>query len=379
MAQHTSVDAPDLSGGFAGFAERPTPAVVLNGAALANNLDRMQALAQAGGVALHPHIKTHKSFALARRQRDAGAAGITASRPPEALRFIQAGLGPVTIAYPIVDPQVAATLLRSGAEQDIALRFIADSETGLEALAAAGRQTGQSVSVFLKVDVGLHRCGIDPQSAGAIALAQRVAPLGLTLVGLLSHAGHAYGASHVEAIRTVARAELEILASFRHALSVHGIAVQRLSIGSTPTVLANAGFAGVDEIRPGNYLFLDLTACRLGLARRADLALGVAATVIAANADYSIIDAGSKTMSSDLGPHGAQIGSGFGEVWLPGRDTPLELTRLSEEHGFVRNSHGPLPIGSKVLVLPNHACPVVNLAECLHLLGTDARIVTVDA
>lgn len=316
---------------------------------------------------------------LARRQLEAGAQGITASRPPEALCFIRAGIGPVTIAYPIVDPLLAATLLRQGAEHQVGLRFIADSGTGLAALAQARRQTGLPVDVFLKVDVGLHRCGVDPRSAGAIALAQQVAPLGLTLCGLLSHAGHAYGAGSADAIGAIAREELEILAGFRHALVSHGIAVPRLSIGSTPTVLANAGFDGVDEVRPGNYLFLDLTACRLGLARRADLALGVAATVIAANADFSIIDAGSKTMSSDLGPHGVQVGSGFGEVWISGRETPLALARLSEEHGFVRNGNGPLPVGSTVLVLPNHACPVVNLATTLQQVGPDRAILSVDA
>lgn len=373
-----SFDMPDLSGGFSGFAELTTPAVVINGAALEANIAGMQSLT-AGRVALHPHIKTHKSIALAQRQLAAGAAGITASRAPEALCFITAGIGPATIAYPLVDPLVAANLLRQGAERDVELRFIADSETGLEALAEARRQTGLPVNVFLKVDVGLRRCGVDPLSAGAIALAQRVEPLGLTLFGLLSHAGHAYGAGSPDAIRGIARQELDILANFRQALEKQGIAVPRLSIGSTPTALANAGFAGVDELRPGNYIFLDLTARRLGIARRSDLALGVAATVISANADFSIIDAGSKTLSSDLGPHGVQVGSGFGEVWLADRDTPLELAKLSEEHGFVRNVQGPLPIGSKVLVLPNHSCPVVNLARQLHVVGKKPATLAVDA
>lgn len=373
-----SFDMPDLSGGFSGFAELTTPAVVINGAALDANIAGMQSLT-AGRVALHPHIKTHKSIALAQRQLAAGAAGITASRAPEALCFITAGIGPVTIAYPLVDPLAAANLLRQGAERDVELRFIADSETGLEALAEARRQTGLPVNVFLKVDVGLRRCGVDPLSTEAIALAQHIEPLGLTLFGLLSHAGHAYGAGSPDAIRAIARQELDILVTFRQALEKQGIAVPRLSIGSTPTALANVGFAGVDELRPGNYIFLDLTARRLGIARRADLALGVAATVISANADFSIIDAGSKTLSSDLGPHGVQVGSGFGEVWLADRDTPLELTKLSEEHGFVRNVKGPLPIGSKVLVLPNHSCPVVNLARQLHVVGKNPATLAVDA
>jgi D-serine deaminase-like pyridoxal phosphate-dependent protein len=376
MFEGSSEDIPDIAGGFGGFAEQQTPAVVINGAALTRNLNRMQALANASGVALHPHIKTHKSFTLARRQLDAGAAGVTASRPLEAMGFLGAGIGPVTIAYPIVDPQVVATLLRQGANHKVGLRFIVDSEIGLDALGAARRQTGLPVSAFIKVDVGLHRCGVDPRSAAAITLAQRMAVTDIDLFGLLSHAGHAYGAGDPEAIVDIARDELAILAGIRHRLEAHGVAAPRLSIGSTPTVLANAGFDGVDEIRPGNYVFLDLTARRLGLAERSDLALGVAATVVAANAEFSIIDAGSKTLSSDLGPHGVH---GFGEVWMVDRDSPLDLVKLSEEHGFVRNEHGPLPIGSKVLVLPNHACPVVNLARNLLLLGAQPETLTVDA
>ena len=379
MNRHVMEDGPAVASGFAGFESLVTPAVVINSAALDRNLARMQGIADAGGVALHPHIKTHKSLELARRQLAAGAKGLTASRAPEALCFIRAGLGPVTVAYPIVEHEVAAELLRSAAERGVTLRFIADSTVGLDALAAAGRRTGQTVNLLLKVDVGLRRSGVDPTGEAALKLARRADALGLDLVGLLSHAGQAYGAGDRAGIRAIAESELALMRGLAERMVADGLPAPLVSIGSTPTALENAGFDGVHELRPGNYIFLDLTAVRLGLAKRDDVALGVAATVISANEEFSIIDAGSKTLSSDIGPHGAQVGSGFGEVWCERSPEPYALVRLSEEHGFVRNVEGPMLVGSKVLVLPNHACPVVNLAQELHEVGTRRGVLTVDA
>ena len=155
-------------------------------------------------------------------------------------------------------------------------------------------------------------------------------------------------------------------------------------MGSTPTVLAAERFDGITEIRPGNYVFMDRTPLRLGLVRRAQIALTVLATVISRNADFLIVDAGSKTFSSDGGAHGAAAADGFAVGW------PLErfgaagqvrmLVRLSEEHEFIPR-HGPdLPLGTCLRFIPNHACPVVNLTDRLVVRdGDGVQVWPVDA
>ena len=155
-------------------------------------------------------------------------------------------------------------------------------------------------------------------------------------------------------------------------LAAQDIAVEEVSVGSTPTVLGADSFAGVTEIRPGNYVFLDTTACRLGIADLNELSLGIVTTVVSVNERYCIVDAGSKVLSSDTGPHGTGAG-GFGlcfalgpaaSSWTNGRP----VVRLSEEHGFVEHGGDPIPIGARAIVFPNHSCPAVNLADRLVVL-----------
>ncbi|MET3601399.1 alanine racemase [Martelella mangrovi] len=353
---------------FDGVDRLETPCVVVDAARLEANIAHIQAIATAGNVALHPHIKTHKSLAIAGMQRKAGATGVTASHPSEAAVFIRAGFSPVTLAYPLVRPEPVAALLTLARENGTKVRFIADSATGIEALETGAQQAGTAADVFIKVDVGLHRCGVDPAAEDSIALVRRLVSSHLTFTGLLSHAGHAYGAGSADAVRRVAADERHTLLSFREKLAKQGITVPLISIGSTPSLLANDGFDGIDEIRPGNYVFYDMTAVRLGIIDRSQIALAVSATIISKNRDFYIIDAGSKTLSSDLGAHSTGTGSGFGEAWSTTLDAPLTVVKLSEEHGMVSRAGTDLAIGERLLIYPNHACVVVNLAPSLTFL-----------
>jgi D-serine deaminase-like pyridoxal phosphate-dependent protein len=369
-------DSLDLTRRFPGFAAVATPAAVVDTAQLGANIAAMPARV-GGRAALHPHVKTHKSRAIAALQREAGAVGFTVARANEAAMLLEAGLGPVTLAQPFVAPAVVAGLL--GAFVARGLRCIADSLATVAAVGAAAAEADGPVATFLKVDVGLHRCGVDPDGDAALAVARAIRDDGrLRFAGLMAHAGHAYGAGSPEGVRAVATAEKAMLARLRGRLEAAGIAVPAVSVGSTPTLLADAGFEGIDEVRPGNYVFYDLAAVRLGLVRRDDLALGVAATVISANSRFSIVNAGSKTLSSDLGAHGTG-GVGYGEAWVAGRDAPIAVAKLSEEHGFLATEGDPLPVGTAVLILPNHACPVANLAGRLVGLGGTGEVFLNDA
>lgn len=360
--------SPDLEHRFQGFDSLVEPRVVVDLPTLERNLAAAAAIVS-GKAALHPHVKTHKSLAIARMQQDHGASGFTVARVHEARLLLDAGLAPVTIAYPLISAETVTALLQVAGVPG-RLRFISDSEAGIAALSAAARSVGFPADVFLKVDVGLHRCGVDPKGDAALALATVIElDPHLRFAGLLSHAGHAYGAGDPAGIRAVATTELHLLADLRARLERCGIAVPCVSIGSTPTLFANAGFEGVDEVRPGNYAFFDLTAVRLGVAARADVALGIAARIVSVNERFAIANVGSKTLSSDLGAHGTSATSSFGEAWTTGADAALPVLKLSEEHAFLAHDGNPPLIGTPVLILPNHSCPVANLSGGLLGLG----------
>jgi D-serine deaminase-like pyridoxal phosphate-dependent protein len=351
-----------------------TPAVVIDRPILEANIAAGAALARQHKLALRPHIKTHKSPAVAQLQLAAGAAGVTASKTDEALVFIEAGIPSVTVAYPLIDRAKIGRLIRSAKAHGTDLRIVADSTDGIAALSDAARMQSHRLPVFLKVDVGLHRCGVDPALPASrdLALALDRSP-DLRFAGLLAHAGHAYGAGTPEGVHKIAGEERTLLLDFAAGLRKAGLEVPEISVGSTPTVFLNDGFDGLTEARPGNYVFMDMTQLALGVARPEQVALSVLATVISRNDRYAIVDAGSKVMSSDRGPHGADNLRGFGTVLaLEAPEAPaMTLVRLSEEHGFIEHGGSDLKIGARVRIIPNHACPVANLADRYALIGAD--------
>lgn len=335
------------------------------------NIADMQRRADEAGVRLRPHIKTHKSLHLARRQIAVGAVGVTASKPSEALIFVEGGIPSVTLAYPIICSSRIDALLEAAREREVEVRFLIDHHLGLAALAEAGQRHGQPLPVFVKVDVGLGRAGVAPKSSRGVELAVAITDCpGVRFAGLLSHAGHAYGVGNHDEIGKIARAEAADLLSLKAHIEAAGVEVPCLSVGSTPTCLGAPIPAGIDEIRPGNYAVLDRTALRLGLCASDDLALSVVATVVSRNSRYAIIDAGSKALSSDAGPHGT-ISTGFGVVVSVDKppDRIWEVEKLSEEHGFVSCDSDDLAIGSRVRIFPNHACATI---ACFDAFGSDA-------
>lgn len=152
-----------------------TPYVEIDEDRLIRNLKEMQQKADKAGVRLRPHIKTHKSLMIANRQLQLGAIGVTASKPDEALVFVEGGIPSVTLAYPIVRPDSIGRLIRSAQIRDTELMFIAAHEIGIQAIGAAAEAHDVKLGVFLKVDVGLGRVGVKPQDPAAVVLAQKIA------------------------------------------------------------------------------------------------------------------------------------------------------------------------------------------------------------
>jgi len=352
------------------IADRLTPYLEIDAPRLQRNLQLMQQKADAAGVALRPHIKTHKSVWIAGQQRALGARGITVSKPSEGVAFILAGERDLLLAYPIVHADTLAELLAVAAQHQARITCIVDGEMGVTAIAAAHqRQPDCSLAVAIKVDVGLHRIGVDPHSEMAITLAQRLKSAGLPFAGLVSHAGHAYGAGNPTAIAEVALQEIALMRDVQQRLAEAGFTPCPISVGSTPTALAAPVAPGSDEIRPGNYALLDLTAWRLGLCSPDALALSVITRVVAVNPHFAIIDAGSKMLSSDKGPHGTNA-SGFG-IAVDEQGNHYEVLKLSEEHGFLQYGDQAPPVGALLRIFPNHSCAVVAQSDRFVLRAAD--------
>ena len=347
-----------------------TPAVVVDRSVLEANLQAMQRIARQAGLRLRPHAKTHKCVTIARLQMALGACGLTAAKVDEALVFMHAGVPSITLAHPQVSAAKLDRLLAGAGATGCDLGLIVDSPEGLALLQARTAALGVRVGAYLKVDVGLHRCGLaaDDPRCTMLAAGMTQAP-GIDFRGLLSHAGHVYGAQDRQEAGRIAEEERQQMVGLAARLEAAGLRVAEISVGATPTVLAANDFAGVTEIRPGNYVFLDRACLQMGLAAESQIALWILTTVVSQNAHFAIVDAGAKTLSSDRGAHGRESAEGFGLAYPLDRaravPAPLVVTRLSEEHGFIPRPPGGLPIGSRLRLLPNHACAVANLTRQL--------------
>ena len=328
----------------------------------------MQAKAERLGVALRPHAKTHKCLEVADRQLDLGARGLTVATLAEARFFASAGFADLTWAFPLILNRLpeARRLVeeRLMMDADLVLRLTVDSRQAVDALAAQPTP----FHVFLEVDAGYGRCGVDPRGELAVTLARRLAETPhLHFNGLLSHSGDAYAAADRDEARAAADGERRAVVELAERLRGEGIDVPEVSVGSTPGMAAVEELPGVTEVRPGNYCFFDGTQAALGSCGWADCAVTVVTSVVSCQpgAGHAVVDAGALALSKDPGPThlGDRWRWGMGAVladlaaYRAGRPDPdLHLTSLSQEHG--RTSR-PLPVGSRLRVVPNHSCLAV--------------------
>lgn len=332
--------------------ELPTPALLLDVDKLEANLRRMAARARHLGVALRPHVKTHKCVEVARRQLDEGASGITVSTLFEARAFAEAGFRDITWAFPLILDRLPEVV---DLAERITLAVLVDSPEAVSALIDQGTQ----MRVFLKVDCGYHRAGVDPEGESVVELARRLSDAAhLDFAGILTHAGHSYHCRGRDALLAVAHQERDVMAGCAARLRVADISVPIVSIGSTPTMSVIDDLTGIDEIRPGNYAFYDLSQVIFGAASVADCALTVLTSVVSAQpgAEHSIVDAGALALSKDAGPKDLghdSMGAVFAD-YSRGRLHPeIRLTALSQEHGHLSER---LAVGRRLRVLPNHSC-----------------------
>jgi D-serine deaminase-like pyridoxal phosphate-dependent protein len=336
-----------------------TPRLVVDRRIVEANVRRMAALAAQAGKALRPHTKTHKMLEIARLQVATGASGIQVAKLGEAQVMADAGISDILVGYPIVGAEKLARL--AALAERVSVTVSLDSLVVAEGISRAVAGRGARVRIVVEVDTGLRRIGVQP--ADAVSLAIRCAALpGLDVAGVLTHEGHVYTAadrpSEMERMTHAAcRAIVDVAERMREA----GVPAIVVSAGASATARFDLAVDGITEVRPGTYVFNDLTQLDLGAATEADVAAAVVATVVSRPAaDRAIVDAGSKTLSSDQRIIAAPTRT-FGR--LAGRED-VTVVRISEEHGVLGlRGDDPLTVGDRVVILPNHICAAVNLHD----------------
>ena len=328
-----------------------TPAVLVDLDIARRNIDRFQTYANAHGLKVRPHIKTHKLPAVAEMQLRAGAVGITCQKVSEAEAMVAGSpeIRDVLITYNILGPEKLEHL--ASLARKVTLSVVADNETVIDSLSEAFASQPAPLPVLVECNTGADRCGV-PTPEAAAALAQRIARApGLVFGGLMTYPPTG-GAAAVESFMSRAKAFIEAA----------GIAVPVVTSGGTPSMMHAAEAPVTTEYRPGTYVYNDRSLVSRGVCGWEDCALTVLATVVSVPAaNRAIIDAGSKTLTSDL------LGlSGYGHVL--GRDD-ISIDQLSEEHGRLV-SEGPinLMVGDKLRIVPNHACVVTNMVDAVNVV-----------
>jgi D-serine deaminase-like pyridoxal phosphate-dependent protein len=336
--------------------ELETPVPVIDLDRVEHNLAKMQAYCDAHGLRLRPHIKTHKMPAFARRQVELGACGITCQKLGEAEVMVDAGLDDILVSYPLIGPAKALRL--AALARRATMRVAVDNSLALETAGQAARAAGSEIGVVVEFDSGSRRTGVVSVDQ-ALDLARGVRGTdGLRFDGLMTYPSGAETAGFV--------------ADAKRRFADAGLGIPIVSGGGTPNAWEAHEVAGLTEVRVGTYIYHDRATVAAGAASLDECALLLHATVVSRpTEDRAVIDAGSKSLSSDL--VATSVGAGYGTI-LEYPDAVIE--RLYEEHGVVDLSQcrtKPV-VGERVRVLPNHVCVVSNLHDDV-VVTRDGRVI----
>ncbi|NVM87886.1 D-serine deaminase-like pyridoxal phosphate-dependent protein [Variovorax sp. SG517] len=342
-----------------------TPAALIERTRMQRNIGRMQRHMNELGVRFRPHVKTSKCIEVAKAQREAGARGITVSTLKEAEQFFAEGFTDILYAVGMAPHRLphALELRRRGC----ALGILTDSVESARAIAAFGRANKEAFDVLIEVDTDGHRSGIRPEEDSLLEVARALHEGGMRLGGVMTHAGSSYELDTPEALRAMAEQERSGCVRAAQRLREAGLPCPVVSVGSTPTALMAGALEGVTEVRAGVYVFFDLVMRNIGVCTEDDIALSVLTTVIGHQAEkgWAIIDAGWMAMSRDRGTHKQKRDFGYGQVCdLDGRVLGgYVLGGANQEHGIVSREGEPdtgivarFPVGTRLRILPNHAC-----------------------
>src|ERR671911_1198149 len=346
-----------------------TPYVLIDGAKMERNVLKIAEVARVTGVALRPHVKTHKIPGIARDQVEAGAAGITVAKLSEAEVMADGGMEEIFIAYPLVTEAKIRQAIRLG--ERVRLVVGVDSLEGARRLSAVAE--GHTLEVRLEVDTGLRRTGVLYDEA--VGLAGKIEGMGnLDLTGIYTYRGAVLGGSKTLELEKAGLEEGQLMVSLADRMRERGIGVDDVSVGSTPTAEYVAKVDGVTEIRPGTYVFYDRMQIRLEACSLDECAAVVVCTVVSRpTRDLAVIDGGSKTFATDVAPGAEPLNlEGYGHVI---GYASVVLERLTEEHGMLSvDEDCDLEVGDTLQIIPNHICSTVNLHDEVYLVGKDGVV-----
>jgi D-serine deaminase-like pyridoxal phosphate-dependent protein len=335
-----------------------TPAVVIDLDRVERNIERLQSACDAAGVANRPHIKTHKSPELARLQRNAGARGITCQKLGEAEIFADAGFDDILISYNVFGEQKEQRVANLLHRLPVRLTIAADNPMTIASMGRAGVAAGRDVEVVIECDTGRRRAGVEtPAEAIELALAVRDTR-GVTFAGLMLYPPEEAW-PRTQRFLDTAQAGLRDL----------GLQSRIVSTGGSPNMPHIGELSGMTEHRAGTYIFNDRMMMATGLATLDDVALHVYSTVVSRAApERGILDAGSKTLTTDIG---GLKGHGF-ILEHP----QAEIVKFAEEHGFLDLSacNDRPNVGDIVRIVPNHVCVVVNMVERMIMVRGETLI-----
>lgn len=362
-----------------------TPAAIVSLPRMQRNIARMQRQADALGVRFRPHVKTSKCADVVAAQLAAGATGITVSTLKEADQFFARGVTDILYAVGMAPHRLAHALdLR---QRGCALQILTDSVEGARAIAEYGRAHGHAFEVLIEIDTDGHRSGIRPGEDLLLEVGRALHEGGMRLAGVLTHAGSSYELHTPEALAALAEQERAGCVQAAQRLRAAGLPCPIVSVGSTPTALQAASLEGVTELRAGVYVFFDLVMRNVGVCRTEDIALSVLTTVIGHQADkgWAIVDAGWMAMSRDRGTGKQQRDYGYGQVCTVD-GVPIEgylLSAANQEHGILSREGAAdtdiaarFPAGTRLRILPNHACATGAQFPAYQALAADGTVQT---
>jgi D-serine deaminase-like pyridoxal phosphate-dependent protein len=342
-----------------------TPAILIDLDIMERNLRKLSDYSREHGLRVRPHTKTHKIPALARKQIQLGAAGLTVAKVGEAEVMLAAQPSDLLVAYPILGAGKLDRLMQVARQTTVTM--------SLDSLFVAGQLSDRAgahkvqIGVLAEVDVGLGRVGVAPGEP----LRQLIE--GIHRLPNLRFEGIAFYPGQIkkldeegrQALETIAKLLEQILSDVRHA----GFTACIVSGGSTPTLFHSHRLPGLNEVRPGTYIFNDRNTVLAEACTLADCAASIMVTVVStAKAGQMIIDGGSKTFSSDRPAAGSEVS--FGHVV----EAPEAVfTKMNEEHGFIdlRQVDRRFAVGDRVRIIPNHVCVAMNLHECVYGIRGD--------
>jgi D-serine deaminase-like pyridoxal phosphate-dependent protein len=362
--------------------ELTTPALVLDRPRLEANAARMRNKVQSLGVCLRPHVKTSKSIDVLRVLAGDARVAITVSTLAEARYFFARGVTDILYAVgiaPVKLPEVA-DLIRAGCK----LRIILDTLEAADAVRTFCDSVGLPIDVLIEIDSDGHRAGV---SAGDPLLIDIGTRLGPNLLGVMTHAGASYDCRTRSEFEAMAEQERSLTVEAAERLRGAGLTCEIVSVGSTPTLHYARSLRGVTEARAGVYAFGDLVQSELGTCAVEDIAIGVIASVIGHNRQHGrvLIDAGFLALSRDRGTADMPIDWGYGAVSNAVTGEIIDgvtVSSTNQEHGIITAQQGEIdfdrfPVGSRVRILPNHACATAAAYERYFLTDGEAEVVDV--